>query len=87
MQNDLEKLTVKVNGDDIINIGHKILGCMSDCVDNDGYTNDQVIAVAIYAIGSILAKRGVVIDQNKSLIDSLPTLIAGYESAKQSGAH
>lgn len=87
MGNKLEKLTVTVNGNDIINIGHKILECMSNCIDNDGYTDDQVIAATLYTIGSALANRGVIIDQNKSVIDSLPTLILGYGNAKQLKGH
>lgn len=87
MENNLEKLTVTVNGNDIINIGNKILECLLNCVDNDGYTDDQVMAVALYTIGSALANRGVIIDQNKSVIDSLPTLILGYSNAKQLKGH
>lgn len=77
----LERVVVEVSAADIQRCGRYVSEAMNRAQQEGGYTLDQTLASAAFALGAAIAQRGAILHLEEPLRQALPPLVQGYETA------
>jgi hypothetical protein len=75
-------ITKQMTGEEMKAISTPVIEAMNRQQFEAGHTLDEVLMSTLYALGSALAQRGVVLNPDWSLRAALNPLAAGYEAKR-----